>query len=143
MINLLPDAAILFQWVIFMIAVFTLHFGIFRPTLKIIEMRRSKTTGAKEKADALSHESESMVAFVEKKMESARLQGLKLREERRMAGNKATEETIKKTRQEIDQKLDALRQDIEKAARQASIQLQQQAHDMAREIASRVLERGI
>jgi F-type H+-transporting ATPase subunit b len=143
MIDLLPNTTVLYQWVIFMIALMTLHFGIFRPVLKILQERKSKTSGEKERAKTLDQKAEEMMRECEKRMEEARVLGSRQKEERRRIGGKFVEELLKKTRAEIDQKMGEVHQKIEREGREASLQLKQYAQTVSREIATKILEREI
>ena len=143
MIDLLPNETIIFQWVIFMIAVVLLHFGIFKPVLRIIQERKLRTSGAKHEAETLQKKAEEMALSCETKMEQARLTGLKKMADVRNAAEKHAEEILKKVRSESEKHLEALRHDIESASLQASLQLKQYARELGQEVASKILERPL
>lgn len=143
MIDLLPNTTVLYQWLIFMAALFTLHFGIFRPVLRILEARKAKTVGEKEQAKGLEQRSEEILQFCEKKLVEARSLGGREKEERLRAGEKYVQELMKKTRQEIDHKMEEIRQTIEREGKETALQLKQYAQEVSREIASKLLEREV
>lgn len=143
MIDLLPNATIAYQWVIFMVAFLVLHFGVFRPTLKIIEQRTSKTAGEKETARALEEESKAMELVYAKRIEEARLEGIRKKDVHRTGGEKYVEDLLKKTRAEIEQDMDRSRSEIDRQSKEAALQLRQQARELGHDIAVKVLERNI
>ncbi len=143
MIDLLPNETVLYQWVIFMIAVLTLHFGVFRPTLRILEERKSRTSGAKKNAKELEEKSQEMLTACEKKLEEARLVGVKKKDEIRTVGEKYAGELLKKTRAELERQMEEARQKIDQQAKEASLLLKQSIREIARDLAAKALERGI
>ncbi len=143
MIDLVPNITIAYQWVIFMIAFLVLHFGVFRPTLKIIEQRKSKTVGEKETARELETKSKGMEIIHGKRMEEARLEGIHKKDAHRTSGEKFMEDLLKKTRAEIEQNMERSRSEIDKQSKEAALHLRQQARDLGRDIAVKILERDI
>lgn len=143
MIDLSLNETALFQWVIFMIAFLILHFGIFRPILNILEQRKLKTVGEKEAAQKLNDKSQEMRAAYEKKMEEARLEGIRKKDVLRNSGEKFVEDLLKKTRAETESSMESARSKIEQQSKEASMQLRQQARDLGRDIAGKVLERNV
>lgn len=126
-----------------MIALLTLHFGIFKPVLHILNEREAKTTGAKENASHLQHRSDEILDQCEKKIEQARMAGIRKREEHLQSAEKIKEDLLKKTRAEIDEKLEKVHHQIEVETKEATLQLNQYAQQIGREIASKLLEREI
>ncbi len=126
-----------------MIAVVTLNWGIFKPVLKILEERKNRTVGEKEKAKAFDQRALEMTTLLEKRMEEARQIGLRRKEETRSTGEKFGEGVLKTVRLEMTQKMEELRTKIEAESKKATLQLRQYAQEISREIASKVLEREI
>ena len=143
MIELLPDGTILFQWAIFITAVLTLHFGIFRPTLRILNERKVRSLGEKETAKNLDEKSQEMLVLCEKRIEEARLVGWQKKAELRSSAEKFAEDLLKKTRAELQQKMDETRGQVESESREAAFKLRQEARDLSNRIATKVLEREI
>lgn len=143
MIELFPDKTVLFQWVIFMVALVTLTWGIFRPVLRIIEGRRTKTDGARKEASELDRKSKEMTGLCERRVEEARIAGVREKDQIKASAEKFVEGLLKETRLEIDRRIDEVRRQIEQEAREDSLQLKQYAQEIGREVASKVLEREI
>ena len=143
MIDLLPNITLVYQWVIFMTALLTLHFVVFKPTLRILAERKNRTEGEKELAHALEEKGQGMLAQVTKRMDEARHAGARKKEDLRSIATKFSEDVLKKTRRELEEKMEQTRQVVEKESREAALQLRQQARDLAQDIAVKVLERDI
>jgi F-type H+-transporting ATPase subunit b len=142
-IDLLPNETVVFQWVIFAIAFLILNFGIFRPTLRILDERKNKTTGEKETAQKLNDKSKEMRALYEKRIEDARQEGIRKKDDLRTGGERFVEDLIKRTRAETDQDMESSRTEIERQSKEAALQLRQQARDLGRDIAGKILERNV
>lgn len=143
MIDLLPNGSVLYQWAIFMIAVGTLHFGIFKPVLHILEKRKARTAGDKETAKQLEGKSDEMMATCEKKLAEAKSQGLKEREARKHIAEETHQTLLKKTREEIEKKMTEIQKNIEHETKEAMLQLRQYAQEVSRDIAAKILEREV
>ncbi len=139
----MPNGTLLYQWVLFMGAFLVLHFGIFKPTLHILAERKARTSGARESAETLQKKAAEILFLCEKKVEEARQLGIAHKNEKLTAGEKLREHLLKKVRGEIDQKMQAMRHQIEGESKQATMQLRQYSQEIARAIASKVLEREI
>lgn len=143
MIDLSINETALFQWAIFMIAFLILNFGIFRPVLRILEERKAKTVGEKETALKLNEKSQEMRTLYDKKMEEARLEGIRKKDVLRTGGEKYVDDLLKKTRGETESSMEAARGEIDRQSKEAALQLRQQARDLGREIAGKILERNV
>lgn len=143
MIDLLPNETIVFQWVIFMTAVLTLHFGIFRPALKILDERESRTAGAKKEAEESEKKSQEVLAVCEKRVEEAHRTGARKKEEIRATGERYAEDLMKKTRGELERRMEEARQKIEKESKEAALLLKQVVRELSHEMASKILEREV
>ena len=84
-----------------------------------------------------------MRAAYEKKMEEARLEGIRKKDVLRNSGEKFVEDLLKKTRAETESSMESARSKIEQQSKEASMQLRQQARDLGRDIAGKVLERNV
>lgn len=143
MIDLLPNFSLVYQWVIFMIAVFTLHYGIFRPVLKIINERKKRTVGESDMAHELEAKSVELAAVLNKKMEEARLKGIEKKEELKSHAEKIIDGLLKKTRAELEKKMEEARRSIEMEYKEASLQLAGRSGELGHQVASKILERQV
>ncbi len=143
MIDLMPNPTIAVQWVIFVIAVATLHFGIFKPTLEIIQRRRARSIGARHDAAAFLKKGEEKTSVLEKRLEEARKLGYQQKEEIVHQGEHLAEEVVRKAREDVERSLDGIRSSIEQEYKEASLQIRQYAQELSRDVAVKVLERNL
>ncbi len=142
-IELIPDFTVVYQWILFMVAFLALHFCVFRPALHLIERRRTGTEGTRESAQALDVESQKLAAAYDKKVEAARLEGIRKKDEIRTGGEKFKEESLKKARLEVERSLEEVRSKIDLESKEALLQLRSKSREIGREIASKILEREV
>lgn len=143
MIDLFPNTTVVFQWFIFMTALVVLNFGLFKPIFKILEERRSRTLGEREKALHYEQKVAELLAACEKKLDEARLLGETKKEEAHLSAEKFTEGLMKKTRQEVNRLINDTHSRLEQESREAGMQLRQYAQQISRDIAAEVLERPL
>lgn len=143
MIDLMPNSTIAAQWIIFAVAVCTLHFGIFKPTLKIIQTRRARSIGARHDAATFVKKSEEKTSVLEKRLEEARRLGYQKKEEIVHQGEHLAEAIIRKAREDVDRTLEGIRKSIDHEYKEASLQIRQYAQELSRDVAAKVLERNV
>lgn len=143
MIDLFPNETILFQWLLFMTALWALHFGIFRPALRLIRERGERTEGERQRAEQLMAHAESLLQACEQKIVEARTTGLKDRENRLREGEGKGREIVGQAREGIGKELDKMRHRLESSQREASLHLKQYAEELGKMIAEKVLERPL
>jgi len=131
------------QLAFFLISGFFLTFFLFRPYLKIIEVRRKKTTGASEHAAHLIAATEELAMDYEGKV---RTQNEKLNEifaEFKKQGNVEEEKILSQARTYAQEILNKTQQEIAKDLNVARRELEKQIPILAGSIASKVLGREI
>ena len=143
MIDLFPNETLIFQWLLFMTAFGALHFGIFRPALRLIQERTERSEGERERAEQLMAHAESLLQVCEQKIAEARTTGLQDRGNRLREGERRGREIIGQAREEIGKDLDKMRHRLETSQREASLHLKQYAEDLGQMIAEKVLERPL
>ncbi|MBI2082371.1 MAG: hypothetical protein HYT76_02265 [Deltaproteobacteria bacterium] len=126
-----------------MTALFALHFGVFRPVLHLIQQRKDRTSGERERVEQLNQRIETLVAQCDKRLEEGRRTGALEKERLLQEAETASREVIHSVRQEIEKEMEKARTDLDRQARSISLQLKQHAQELGREIASKVLEKGV
>jgi F0F1-type ATP synthase membrane subunit b/b' len=76
-IHLIPDKTFFVQFGIFLVVLTGLYFFIFRPVVRIILLRRQKTSGLLEKSKAFEEKLGELAAGYNAEISSAREEGLK------------------------------------------------------------------
>ncbi len=142
-IDLAPNITLIYQWILFFIAFGVLHFTVFKPSLRIIEERKRRSSGSRETAEKLARETQEMTALCEKKMEQARLSGIRKKVEKMEIGERFREDLLKKIRSDVDQKLEEVRTKIAAESKKAEESLRTYSKELAKNITSKILEREI
>ena len=143
MIDLFPNDTLIIQWVIFMVVLATLHFGIFRPTLKILRERKLHTEGQLQKAKELKHKSQELMDQCDAKLGEARLKGNVMREHLLKEGEGIFSKVVQEARETEEAKINQVRQEIESHCQQIVVSLQKSAREMAQDVVQIVLGRKI
>jgi len=141
--DIFPNETVLFQWLLFIAALLSLNYGVFRPALHLIRRRRERTEGERRKAEELVLRSEQLIEQCEGRLQAARIEGARLREERLREGIGVEKELMREARGEIGRKMEEMRVELEGQTRTASLHLKQYGEEIGREIAERILERKI
>lgn len=143
MIDLVPNITLVYQSLLFFVAFGVLNFLIFKPSLKIIQERKRQSLGSSDTAEKLVKETQEMTVLCEKKMEEARLSGIRKKVQKMEVGEKFREELLKKIREDVDQKLEEIRNKISSESKKAESSLQTYSQDLAKNIVTKILEREI
>jgi F-type H+-transporting ATPase subunit b len=139
MISLLPDHTLVIQWLIFVLVLCVLNFGIFRPILKILRERQNKTKGERLRAEEFEKKAAQLTAQYEEELTKARLQGNQERDRLCKEGEQVYSEIVKATRATEEAKLEEIRSDLAQKRQSATTQLEKTAQDMGQEVATMVL----
>jgi len=128
---------------IFLFSVLILNLLLFKPVLKTIAERDSRTRGNEEEAEALSKKTEIKVHSYERRMTAARQRAAE--ERRRIAKEGAEEERalLERTRAESTKTVEAAAREVEAARDAARAALRQDVQALALEIASKVAGRTL
>ncbi len=142
-IQLLPDITIVAQLVIFLTVMVALNRFVFKPVLRILELRKSKTKGEREKLEAINQKTEKLVQEYEAKIQEARQEGLKMKEAIRKEGGTQAQKIIHEAKKTSLNELGNIREEIEKAAQQSSKKLEEEAEVLSQSLAEKVLGRQL
>lgn len=140
---LMPDSTIFVLWAIFMAVVVCLHSLVFKPTLAILDARKSGTSGRKNEVIHLIDQNRSDLALFEQKMTEARLKAAHAREAIIKMARSEESQIISKARSENDTILEELRSTIAGERAEALMALKQHAQILARQMVDKILERKV
>jgi F0F1-type ATP synthase membrane subunit b/b' len=133
------DVSVLIQWGIFLFTTICLNYLVFRPMLRVEELRESRTSGAREEADQQNAEADRRIAQYEESIRDARRAGsdssLALREEAVSASNEMESEARARANKAIDDALPGLHETYETSR----ATLQKAASEMSESILDKIL----
>lgn len=141
MIELMPDTTILYQWVMFILALLILTFGVFRPALKIVMARRSATEGDEAKAVEYEERIAELSRQIEASLDEARHAGHAVMSELRQEAEEVASETVRQSREKMESHLRDVRKALGKQSKEVELQLRQHSQALAGDLAKRVLGR--
>jgi F0F1-type ATP synthase membrane subunit b/b' len=141
---LLPDPTLLIVLTLFFAALVPFVNGlVLRPMLRVLDARAERTDGARRRAARLEEQVRDAVARYERSIQEVRRAAEGTRQEiLDDARRRATEETLA-ARSHAETELGRVRRELESAVRGARDGLANQARELAREAAGRVLGRVI
>jgi F0F1-type ATP synthase membrane subunit b/b' len=127
------------MWPVFLIAVVSLHYLVFKPTLEIIEKRNNSTTGLKDEVEEMRVENQSMLENYQNSIAEARREAALVRESLIQKARSVEKETIEEVRADNEKTLQALRTDINQAKDAAKDDLVKQSEEIAKLISNKLL----
>jgi F-type H+-transporting ATPase subunit b len=134
------------QFGMFMFAILILNLVLFKPVLRTIEERRSRTAGAEEEAEALTKKTEIKVHSYERRMAAARQRAAEERRRVVKEGTDREKQLLDEARQKAAAIIEEAGQKVageRDAARQAlSAQVQALAVEIASKVAGRQMSAG-
>jgi F-type H+-transporting ATPase subunit b len=137
------DATFFIQVINFLIIIAVLNWLLVKPTLRILEERKTRVEGAEEEARRLTDETDKNVQEYEHNLNEARISAGREKERIRMEGIERENEIIKTAREESRKTVEDMKTKIEKEAREASTVMKQEVKALSAQIAEKVLGRSI
>jgi F-type H+-transporting ATPase subunit b len=137
----LPDLSVL--WVIgaILLLAVILDRWLFKPVLRVIRERETAVQSAMQMAEDATARAKAATAEFDSKMGAARADLYKQLDERRKAGDQYRNDLMAKTREEVDKTLAGARIELDEQVARATAKLEQDAEQLGREIADKVLGR--
>ena len=142
-LQLMPDKTFFVQLAIFLLVAIGLNYLVFQPVLRILSLRKTRTKGEQEKVRLLNAKTEQMVRDYEKKMQDARVEALKIKEEIRREGEVQGQKMIKEAREASLQEMAKIRQTLDSSKEEAKHALEKEAEVLGKQVAEKLLGRSI
>jgi F-type H+-transporting ATPase subunit b len=140
---LIPDATLFVQLALFIASYFVLRFLVFKPYLRLLELRRERTEGLRDAAARAAADAERM-----KEQHDAFLRGEQKRlaqwteSERRKVGEEAAK-ILAAARSEVDKNLHEMRERTKKELEMARAELLPHVVEYSSQIASKLLGKAV
>jgi F-type H+-transporting ATPase subunit b len=131
------------MWLIFISSFAVLHFFVIKPTLEIISARQHKTKGLMAESELLEKDAARLLIEYEAKMNSARNEARRIRENILSEIHATQADMLLKARQEANSALDGVRQQIAQEVKTAQKELEQSVQELAQEITQKLFERKV
>lgn len=142
-IQLFPDKTIIYQLAIFLVVAVVLNYCVFKPILRIIQLRQSRTEGDRLKIKELKEKTEKMMREYEEKIQRAKAEALKAKEIIRREGDEQGHKIIQEARQASLSEMERIKKEVALAGEKASEDLESQAKQLAQNLAEKILDRPL
>lgn len=133
------DVTMVIQFVIFALAIGILHTLLIKPYLAAREARTEGTSGSREDAEEMAQRAEQLLSQYEGQLTEARREAVRVREAGRAEGVARQEAMVAEVRAELSKKLEEERATLQQSVKQAQVELDARAEQMARLMVERVL----
>ncbi|MGE5305686.1 MAG: ATP synthase F0 subunit B [Alphaproteobacteria bacterium] len=137
------DFSIFYQIVLFLILWAVLSRVLFRPYLKVLEVRERETAGAHHDTEALEREGARLKAEYEELLARAMAAGNAAKEAILQEARQQRERIIGQAREEATALLDKVREDIQTQLDKERQRVMAESADVAREMVSKILGRDV
>lgn len=137
------DATVFIQFVLFFLAFFILKALVFKPVIALIEAREEAIEGAVEEAKAMTVEAKAAEEEFETEMQTVRRTAAAERDKLRAEGKKLETTVLDKVRSETAAQLAAAEETLAKEARKVRSEMEAQTPILAKQIASKLLQRDV
>lgn len=142
-INLFPDKTFFIQLALFLVVLTVLSRFVFKPLLKILELRRQHTAGERKKMEELARRTETMMKEYEARMTAARQEAIGLKESIRREGQEAGSKLVQESKEAAKLQIEKVKQEIKISSDEAVGELEKQAKLLGVEMAEKVLGRKV
>jgi len=137
------DGTFFIQMGLFFVAFLILKSLVFGPVIRLIEKRDEMIDGAKKEAKELQADASSAEDKLASEMRTARLKAGEEREKLRAEGKRLEAQVLEKVREETTKQLSEAEATLDKEAAKVRAELQAQTPVLAKQIASKLLEREV
>jgi len=136
------DGSIIPAILIFLALIVVLNSILFKPLLRVMQEREDRTEGTMAQVRRESDHQAELLSRYESALKNARLEGYKRQEQVRAEALLKRATALQEAAKESERLVQESRTSIQAQVRQAKEQLSQDARDIARGIASTILERS-
>ena len=137
------DLTVVIQFIIFLVLLILLSKLVFKPFLEIMKERSENIEGARDKATVLDSEADEKFASYEEQIKTARKEAAAVRGKFREEGEVKANEILNGARAKTEAKITAARKKTQQSVTTAQAALQQQADEVAKSIATKLLGREV
>jgi F-type H+-transporting ATPase subunit b len=137
------NLTLVFQLAIVLILMVALSGMVFKPFLRVLQERRDWVEGAEKKARELQQRTEELMERHRDSMSAAQAQGASVREEIRKEGLAREADILQEALENANHFLEEMKGKIQEESQAARAGLRLHARNLSREIAAKLLGRGI
>ncbi|MDZ4224542.1 MAG: ATP synthase F0 subunit B, partial [bacterium] len=113
------------------------------PVLKILNLRHAKTKGDRAKIEDLTVKTDALIKEYETKIKQAKIEALQMKEAIRREGEAQGQKIVHESKQAALTQIEKIKSEIAFEGKKATASLEEQAKNLSRELAQKVLGRTI
>lgn len=140
---ILPNYSLFIQIANFLILLLLLNFILYRPIRRILNQRKEEMNTSRDTAEDLRQRAHRFSVELEENMNETRKFGLSEKEAIKNKGLEEEREMLQRVNSSIEEKLSNKRKDIQEKLANAQQTLQAEVDGFSRELAEKILGRGI
>lgn len=137
-INLMPDSTLFWQLIIFLVLAVSLHLLIFKPILKLIDLRKEKTIELQKEAEKLNTESDKLQREYDETISKMREEGTFVQQEIIKQGRDLERDLVERARVESKTLIMKRRSEAMTAAQMAKVELGTKIEEISKNIISKL-----
>lgn len=137
------DLSLVYQIIGFFVLLFVLNRLLYKPVFNILKQREEKIEGTLKKAEETETHVEEGLADYEKRLREAAVKGHEERARLRAEGQEREKEILEAARNEANKELSSMRDDLKKSKQEALASLKEEAKNISKDIAEKILERKV
>jgi F-type H+-transporting ATPase subunit b len=138
-----PDIAFVLQIALFLALWIILKYWLFDPVLRVLQLRRERTTGQLQEAERLSAETERMRQEYTRGLEAARVAGREEVATIRSAADREEQRIFEAARSEATQIVEEVRSSVAQELEAARSTMARYAAELSVEAAEKILSRSV
>ena len=142
-IQLVPDGTIIFHIFLILVMVGVLNRTLFKPINRILAERESQTEGSMAEARSTINRVREKLREYEQRLREARNEGYQFLEQRKSESLREREKRVSQLKSEISSWIDQQKKELQREAQSARETLSESSHELATQIAARILERPV
>ncbi len=142
-LEIFPDERIFYLIPLFILLIFPLNKLLFRPVFQVLDERDARIAGARKRAEETGAQAEAVLDRYRSAVRSAREEAESGRKEALEGARREQAELTGNARSEAETEINHAREEVAGALVDARSQLREQAQELAREAAARVLGRSL
>ncbi len=141
--DLSPNITFFYQLALFLVVLAVLNHFLFQPALRVIDKRKSATSGVKEEVAHLHQMTDEKIREYEDKVYQTKLRGAALKDKLKKEGEEEANKIISKAREASDSLIIEMEAKLAKEESQAEMELKNALQELAKQMAEKVMERKV
>ena len=137
------NSSLIIQLINFLILLIVLNFLLYRPIRKILNQRKNEVSSSISMTGDWNLKAGSYSTELQENMNKTRMEGLKEKDLLKQKGLEEEKKMLQETHESIEEKINRNKQEIQEKLEQARLVLQKDVDGFSRDLAEKILGRGL